>query len=248
MNDDLKKKVAFLDFDQTLWKGYSALQLLEALEDKKVISDVGLTQLSNIDEQHAKGDIDYSILCFRFGVIWQETFKGLSVDSVAEVAEELVTNNYFDRILYDSEELVDLLNNSGYETIIMSLAPSEVLDLVGQKLGVDRVFGARLESDNGIYTGHMLTQLHFRGGTKELHFRGGKKDCISKLKLLDKYDWDNSMAFGDSANDVGMLLEVDIPVAVNPNYALKAIAKKHNWPVFYHGTGLIEGVRELLHR
>jgi phosphoserine phosphatase len=53
---------------------------------------------------------------------------------------------------------------------------------------------------------------------------------VLKQWLSDSdHDLDGSYFYSDSINDISLLELVDIPVAVNPDEELKAIAQARNW-------------------
>jgi phosphoserine phosphatase len=81
---------------------------------------------------------------------------------------------------------------------------------------LDGYLSTMFEVKNGVFTGKVLSTL-----------ANGKhivKDIISKYK-------DNSLAVGDSENDISMLEQVKVPICINPSEELLLEAKRRNWLV-----------------
>ncbi|MBC8500403.1 MAG: HAD family phosphatase [Nanoarchaeota archaeon] len=236
MNSKDKKKVAFWDFDNTVWGAYSADQFLSYLYVSGVFSGPLRDQIQELVIQYSKDEIDYNTLCFRFGGLWGVGFWGLSVQRVNEIAEELVNIEYNNCMHSSTPVLIDLLKEKGYDNIIMSLGPSEVVERVGSRLGVDGIFSAKLTTSNGVYTGSLESTIHYIDG---------KKNCVRRIKDSGKYDWHRSMALGDSPNDIGMLEMVEIPIILNPTHNIEEVVEQYNWPVF-DDENAVEGLRGIL--
>ena len=60
----------------------------------------------------------------------------------------------------------------------------------------------------------------------------GKKDKVMQwMELNGFHDFKNTTFYSDSINDLPLLMEVEKPVAVNPDNQLREIALKNNWQI-----------------
>jgi len=161
-------------------------------------------------------------------VKWAEDFsvifKGLSKKEVSE-AFQWVVDKYLIGML--QQDVVDILNKhkrSGHVVIIASGASSELLEIIGQKLGVSNVIGTKLEVIDGRYTGRTI-----------------KPACFgeNKVKLLEEYigqngleiDLPSSFAYADSVFDIPLLKLVGNPVATYPDENLRQFARHNGWQI-----------------
>jgi alcohol-forming fatty acyl-CoA reductase len=86
----------------------------------------------------------------------------------------------------------------------------------------DDVLTARLEEDNGVYTGRLS---------------GAPVAGEARARMLASFarrrgvDLSRSYAYADSISDLPMLEAVGNPIAVNPDARLRAAAKGRGWQV-----------------
>ena len=106
--------------------------------------------------------------------------------------------------------------------MIVSAAGAEVVEPIGEMLGVDRVVATRMVVEDGRYTGEIEFYAYGReqGGGDPRAGRGS-----AATTSADCY------AYSDSITDLPMLEAVGHPVAVNPDRALRRAALERGWPV-----------------
>jgi len=128
-----------------------------------------------------------------------------------------------DPIVY--REAADLLSEhrrAGRLVYLVSAAPEEIVQPIGEHLGVDGVVASRADLDpDGCYLGTLHRYCY--GPTKA--------DCVAELAAGLGIDLPASWAYSDSATDLPMLEAVGHPVAVNPDKALRDLAGARGWPV-----------------
>jgi len=136
---------------------------------------------------------------------------------VAETLDEIVDPMVF-------EEAVDLIEEhkeAGRDVIIISSSGTEVVEPIGERLGVDRALGTQIEIVDGKYTGEILFYAYGEG----------KAEAVRTLAIENDYDLAASYAYSDSVTDLPMLEAVGHPVCVNPDTPLRKIAVERGWPV-----------------
>lgn len=136
---------------------------------------------------------------------------------VAETIDEIV-----DPIVYDEAlQLMAEHRAAGRDVIIISSSGTEVVEPVGDRLGVDLAIGTQLAIEDGHYTGEILFYAYGEG----------KADAMRALAVERGYDLAECYSYTDSYTDLPMLEIVGHPVATNPDGELRRIARERDWPI-----------------
>ena len=117
----------------------------------------------------------------------------------------------------------------GERVILLSGAFQPLLEVIGQRLGVDVVLGTRPEQRDGRYTGRAL----------EPTCQGEGKAMRLRAYLAGQgNDVDPSVcsAYADSIFDLPVLEMVGHPVAVYPDEELATLAAQRGWPIVSHSV------------
>lgn len=136
---------------------------------------------------------------------------------VGETLDEIV-----DPVVY--QEAVDLIDEHkalGRDVIIISSSGTDIVEPIGERLGVDLAIGTQVAIEDGAYTGEILFYAYGEG----------KADAMRSLAEERGYDLDECYAYSDSRTDLPMLEAVGHPVAVNPDTELRRIATERGWPI-----------------
>lgn len=164
----------------------------------------------------------------KFGSKWVEDLSGMFKEaSREEVLQGLqwISHNYILGSL--RSDIVDILNQhkqSGRMVVIVSAGFSELLEIVGQELGVATVIGTKAEVIDGIYTGRIIKPACFGRNKVKL-----VKEFISQNGL--EIDLSSSFGYADSFSDIPLLKLVGNPVATYPDRALRQFAQDNNWQI-----------------
>ena len=146
---------------------------------------------------------------------------GWDVETVRQIVTETL-DEIVDPMVY--EEAVDLIEEhkeAGRDVIIISSSGTEVVEPIGERLGVDRALGTQVEVVDGKYTGEILFYAYGEG----------KAEAMRAMAAENGYDLADCYAYTDSATDLPMLEVVGHPVCVNPDAPLRRIAVERAWPV-----------------
>ncbi|MFT4009699.1 MAG: HAD family hydrolase [Nocardioidaceae bacterium] len=159
---------------------------------------------------------------------------GWNVETVREIVADTL-HNTVDPLVYD-EALVLMRDHqaAGHDVIIVSASGSEIVEPIGQMLGVDDVIATKLEVADGRYTGVIE---HYVYGE-------AKAAAITRLAVQRGYDLASCYAYSDSHTDLPMLKTVGHPTVVNPDKELRRAALESGWPIleFSRPVGLRSGV------
>jgi HAD superfamily hydrolase (TIGR01490 family) len=134
-------------------------------------------------------------------------------DSMEEVLRPLV--------YAESLDLIDRHRRRGEPVFIVSATLQEIVQTIADDLGFDGALGTVCEVVEGRYTGRAVRALHAEN----------KARCIRGLG----FDLEASTAYSDSHTDVPFLEAVGHSVCVNPDRALRRIARERGWPVLEFG-------------
>jgi HAD superfamily hydrolase (TIGR01490 family) len=122
----------------------------------------------------------------------------------------------------EAVELIREHRQAGRRVYLVSAAPTEIVEPLAEHLGADEAVAsmARVDAD-GRYTGELE---RFAYGIE-------KARLVEELAARDGVDLAASHAYSDSASDVPMLEAVGHPVAVNPDRALRRVARQRGWEI-----------------
>jgi len=146
---------------------------------------------------------------------------GWDVDTVREIVADTLYN-IVDPLVYDEAvSLIEEHHLAGRDVIIVSASGTEMVEPIGELLGVDAVIASQLSIQDGRYTG----DIDFYA------YAENKAAAIEELAERRGYDLSRSYAYSDSITDVHMLEVVGHPHAVNPDKELRRVARERDWPV-----------------
>lgn len=143
----------------------------------------------------------------------QEKVRSIVAETLAQVVGPITYR--------DALDLIDEHKRAGRRVYIVSAAPAEIVEPLADYLGAEEAIASQAAVNSGRYTGHLLSYTY---GPQ-------KAEVIRQIAERDGLDLPNSWAYSDSATDLPMLEAVGNPVAVNPDRALRRIARMKNWPV-----------------
>lgn len=146
---------------------------------------------------------------------------GWEVEQVRDIVAGAL-HELFDPMVYaEAVALIAEHQAAGRDVVIVSTSGEEIVQPIGELLGVDRVIASRMAVHEGRWTG--VVSYYAYGPTKA--------DAVRDLAAQEGYDLSASYAYSDSVTDLPMLCAVGHPVVVNPDRALRREAAARNWPV-----------------
>ena len=140
-----------------------------------------------------------------------------------EALTELVYADYISPKLWpETVRLAKQHLAEGREVWLITATPSEIAEIMAQRLGLTGGLGTVVERKDGVFTGKLVGKpLH--GKAKAKAMRQLAKDRNISLR--------RSYAYSDSHNDLPMLTRVGHPVCVNPDKILTKHAKAAGWKI-----------------
>lgn len=147
--------------------------------------------------------------------------RGWDVEQVRRIVAETLDEIVDPTVYEEAVELIAEHQAGGRDVIIISSSGTEVVEPIGDRLGVDHAIGTQLAIEDGHYTGEILFYA----------YGPAKADAMRALATERGYALEASYAYSDSVTDLPMLEAVGHPCAVNPDAALRKIAGERDWPV-----------------
>jgi len=228
-------RLAILDMDGTLYPGALGVELLRALIASGVCDPERGQPVFDVLHQYRTGQVDFATMSVEAYQLFAAALKDCACADVDRVAQETWQRERA-RLFPFATELVRILEAGGYAPVLISGSPHEVVRLLAGELGIARFCGAVFSRHGGFYTGEVELASAVLG-TKQL--------ILSTLVAGQTVRWQDSLAMGDSPTDAALFELVGLPVAFEPDPALRSIALQRGWTLADRDT-VLDTVRALL--
>lgn len=215
-------RLALFDLDNTLLFGDSDYEWGQFLVDRGVLGrETYEAQNQAYYEQYIAGTLDiHEYLGF--------ALRPLAAHEPQELARwhaVFMRDRILPMISSAARELVRKHLRAGDLSAIVTATNSFVTVPIAREFGVRHLVATEPESHNGRFTGRVAGTPCFREG---------------KIRRVDEWleglghrlsDFEKSVFYSDSHNDLPLLHRVTHPVAVNPDDVLALEARQRGWPV-----------------
>ena len=149
-------------------------------------------------------------------------FQGTSEDRLMVLADEAFDKILKPNLFAGAKDLVASCREKGHDVVLISGSLDFLMHRLRDHLGATHVIANRLEIHDAFATGKLLRPV-VAGPEKARLIREHAKE--------HGHDLDECFAYSDSYSDVPMLSVVGKPTAVNPDAALRRLARAYHWPV-----------------
>jgi len=147
--------------------------------------------------------------------------SGWPADRVAQIVNEGLQEIIGPHVYSEARSLLAGHRRDGHDVIIVSTSGHEIVAPIGAMLGASDVIATRLQVADGRYT-----------GTVDFYAYGqAKADNVAELAMRRGYQLADCYAYSDSVTDLPLLELVGRPHVVNPDRALRKVARARDWPV-----------------
>ena len=185
----------------------------------------GLVEKSTYDEanqrfyaEYKQGTLDiFEFLAFSLKPLTQFSMQELNV-----LHNEFMEKHIKSAMTAKGIKQIQHHRDKGDFTLIITATNSFVTGPIAKAFNADELIATEPEIIDGRYTGQVA-------GTP--CFQGGKITRLNQWLESTSHNLDNSTFYSDSHNDISLLEQVTIPVAVDPDDELKAIALKRGWEI-----------------
>ncbi|MGH3310640.1 MAG: HAD family hydrolase [Streptomyces sp.] len=219
-NQAMRRTAAFFDLDKTVIAKSSTLTFGKSFYQGGLINRRAVLRTAYAQFVYLLGGADHDQM-ERMRAFLSALCRGWNVEQVKEIVAETL-HDLIDPIIYDeAASLIEGHHLAGRDVVIVSTSGAEVVEPIGELIGVDRVVATRMVVEDGCYTGEV-----------EYYAYGpAKAEAIAGLAEAEGYDLSRCYAYSDSVTDIPMLESVGHPYAVNPDRALRKEAGARDWPV-----------------
>jgi HAD superfamily hydrolase (TIGR01490 family) len=211
---------AFFDLDRTLIASSSSLALAGPFHDRGLIGRRQLVQARIAQTAFVRFGAGHG----RAGQVADAgvtILRGLPVETLREIVADAWEPILRPLVYRDAVDLAGEHAARGEAVFVVSGALQEVGDRVAGELGLAGALGSRAEVRDGVFTGRLERRL----------IGQAKADALEELSVTRGLDLARSAAYSDSYADLPFLEAVGSPVAVNPDRALRRVARARGWPV-----------------
>ena len=227
------RPAAFFDLDKTIIAKSSALAFSRPFYAGGLINRRHVLRSSYAQFVFLVGGADHDQM-EKMREFLSKMVTGWPVETVREIVADTL-HNIVDPLVYDEAvSLIEEHHLAGRDVIIVSASGAEMVEPIGELLGVDAVIASQLSVDeDGRYSG----EIDFYA------YAENKAAAIEALAERRGYDLARSYAYSDSITDVHMLEIVGHPHAVNPDKELRRVARANDWPVLTFDRPVALGAR-----
>lgn len=230
--------IAFFDVDNTLIHGASAFHVSRAAWKR---GHVGVRDLLTFG-WHQLRFVTVGENVKHFASTQERALalaKGLPADELTNLTDDVYESEIESRLWPETVELAREHLRRGHEVWLITAAPVDIAAVIARRLGLTGGLGTILRSHDGKLTGE------FDGPV--LH---GVRKAAAARELASSVGADlaDCWAYSDSRNDIPLLELVGHRIVVNPDAALSAYARAHEWPIMRLSPASIRAAVRRVHR
>jgi HAD superfamily hydrolase (TIGR01490 family) len=211
-------RLALFDLDDTLFDGDTDIAWSDMLAEEGA-QDSSRTRAYH--EQYRAGTLDIDEF-FRFQL---EPLARFPLPVLLAWRERFLRERILPRISPSARQLVDEHRAFGHELVLITATNSFLTRPIAEALSIPHLVASEPERVGGRFTGRLDGPPCFREG------KLAKLAAWLGLRGLQLEQLEASFFYSDSHNDLPLLLSVSHPVAVDPDPALRAHARRLGWPV-----------------
>jgi phosphoserine phosphatase len=187
--------LATLDMDGTLLKSRS----IDVLCRKFGLE----TKLGEIDKRSDR------LEGYKVSEVIAKLFGGMKASDLEKAFDSI-------KLVNGAKEFIDFLRKKRFSTAIVTDSYTFLASRLAEKLGIDLVWGNKLEIVDGIITGRIIMPLGWEKQKKCQKKAVCKLHAMCKLAQKSEVGMDKTLAIGDSKSDFCMIERAAIGVAFRP--------------------------------
>jgi len=218
---------AFFDVDNTMMQGASIFHFARGLVARNFFTTGDLVRFAWLQIKFRLiGEDAEDTSRAREGAL--AFVAGRQASEIVDMGEEIYDELMADKIYPRTRELAQRHLDAGQRVWLVTATPVELAQIIGRRLGLTGALGTVSETEDGVYTGRLFGEM--------LHGQA-KAAAVRALAVREGLDLRRCTAYSDSVNDVPMLSVVGTAVAINPDNALRDVARERGWQIKDFRTG-----------
>ena len=216
----MKRKLVIFDLDNTILNGDSDYSWINFLINENYVDKHEYEKRNQyFYDQYYEGNLDYD----EWAEFALSTMKGKTPFDLEEPLSKFLSTVIEPMInIY----ALRLLHNHHHDNDIMLLASatnSVLVEPIARRLGFENIVATEVEIIDGVYTGKVYGRPALGQGKLTKVEEWASQNNIKDFK--------DAIFYSDSINDLPLLSEVGVPIAVNPDDQLRNLSIKNNWEV-----------------
>ncbi len=226
--DQDQRGAAFFDVDNTIMQGASIFHFARGLHRREFFTTADIAKAAwqqlyfrvfGVEDPEHIEEARSSALAF---------IAGHRVSELEQLGEEIFDEHMAHKIWPGTQAIAQWHLDRGQRVWLITAAPIEIAGVIARRLGLTGALGTVAEHVDGVYTGRLVGEM--------LHGEG-KAVAVREIVEREGLVLQECYAYSDSSNDLPMLSLVGHPCAINPDSALRAHARAHDWRIRDYRTG-----------
>lgn len=211
--------LAIFDLDNTLIKGDSDHAWGEFLVERQLVDAAYYAKRNHaFYADYLRGALDIeAYLNFCLQILSQHPKQQL-----LSWREEFIEEKIKPMLLPKAEELINAHRSAGDTLLIITATNRFVTEPIAELLNIEHLLASEVEEIDGVFTGKP-------SGIP--CYQHGKIQRLDAWLTNQRLKPQRSTFYSDSHNDLPLLKQVDMPVAIDPDPVLRAYAAEHGWPI-----------------
>lgn len=136
--------------------------------------------------------------------------------------EEFIEEKIKPMLLPKAEELINAHRTAGDTLLIITATNRFVTEPIAELLNIEHLLASEVEEIDGVFTGKPCGIPCYQHG---------KIQRLDAWLAQQGFKPQRCAFYSDSHNDLPLLKQVDMPVAIDPDPVLRAHAAEHGWPI-----------------
>jgi HAD superfamily hydrolase (TIGR01490 family) len=216
-----ERGAAFFDVDNTMMVGASIYHFAKGMAARDFFTWRDLARFATQQARlRLRGENHGDLRSARDAAL--AFVAGKRVEDIIALGEQIYDEEMASRVWPGTLALARVHQEAGQRVWLVTATPVELATIIARRLDLTGALGTVAESRDGCYTGRLVGDV--------LHGEA-KARAVKLLALREGLDLDACSAYSDSINDLPMLSLVGHPVAVNPDSALRAEARRRGWQI-----------------
>ena len=219
------KKIAFFDFDNTIYNGYTYQDFIDYTAETIIKTN----KFQNKTKHILQITSNYNDIVSGIAEVVGEIIKGWSHKEFEEYCRISCNRR---KILDWVIPVTDFLKSINFENIIVTASFEEMVADSLEVLQIDKTYCSLFDLVNQKYSGKIKLLLNDHKKVKVIKSEISNKDTFS-------------IAFGDSVGDIPMLDAVDLAFLVRSNnLEIENIAKQRGWFLGANSKSIIKEIQK----
>ena len=213
-------RLAFFDLDGTLIHGDSVSLFLHCLKDEGITDSAYCAGDEELLAQFYEGKLDI-IKYYRYSL---QPLAGKTKEDLADVFSKYLKDYVRPRVYDEALTTIEELKTQGYKIIIVSATTDVIVAEIATRIfKADHFIATRVKSDSN---GRLIADVY-----PDISHQEGKASRIKELAVAQGYSLNESLAYGDSINDISMLELASKQFVVNPAGRMDKEAQKRGFTI-----------------